>query len=133
MKCHGTCQVLRGLIKDITGHSCETDANNLMTTARTRHVPAQQETIHMIKTLRKEALSGPIAGLSHIRTQWCLADCLTKKSANPQALKDAVRQGILKVVDAHAPFRALVEQKANLKGIFKVLVANSLPSCEFCT
>ena len=116
MKCYGTCQMLRGLIKDITGHSCElhmrTDANNLVTTASTTHVPEQQETIHMIQMLRKEACSGSIADLSHIRTQWCLADCLTKKSANPQALIDAVRQGILKEVDAHPPFRTLVEHKA---------------------
>ena len=119
MKCYGTCQMLRGLIKDITGHSCElhmrTDANNLVTTASTTHVPEQQETIHMIQMLRKEACSGSIADLSHIRTQWCLADCLTKKSANPQALIDAVRQGILKEVDAHPPFRTLVEHKAYLR------------------
>ena len=92
-----------------------TDANNLVTTASTTHVPEQQETIHMIQMLRKEACSGSIADLSHIRTQWCLADCLTKKSANPQALIDAVRQGILKEVDAHPPFRTLVEHKAYLR------------------
>ena len=119
MKCYGTCQMLRGLIKDITGHSCEihmrTDANNVVTTASTTHVPEQQETIHMIQMLRKEACSGSNADLSHIRTQWCLADCLTKKSANPQALIDAVRQGVLKEVDAHPPFRTLVEHKAYLR------------------
>ena len=127
MKCYGTCQMLRGLIKDITGHSCEihmrTDANNLVTTASTTHVPEQQETIHMIQMLRKEACSGSIADLSHIRTQWCLADCLTKKSANPRALIDAVRQGILKEVDAHPPFRTLVEHKAYLSGLGCLLSA----------
>ena len=65
MKCYGTCQVLRGLIKDITGLSSEihmrTDADNLVTTASTTHVPEQQETIHMIQMLRKEACSGSIA------------------------------------------------------------------------
>ena len=94
MKCYGTCQMLRGLIKDITGLSSEihmrTDATSLVTTASTAHVPEQQETIHIIQMLRKEACSGSIADLSHIRTQWCLADCLTKKSANPQNLTDAV-------------------------------------------
>ena len=119
MKCYGTCQMLRGLIKDITGLSSEihmrTDANNLVTTASTTHVPEQQETIHMIQMLRKEACSGSIADLSHIRTQWCLADCLTKKSANPQNLIDAVRCGILKEVDAHPPFRSLLEHKAYLR------------------
>ena len=77
MKCFGTCRMLRGLIKDFTGHSCEihlrTDANNLVTTPSATHIPEQQETIHMIRL--------------YIRTQGCLADCLTKtqKSANPQA------------------------------------------------
>ena len=56
--------------------------------------------------------SGSIADLSHIRTQWCLADCLTKKSANPQNRIDAVRQGVLKEVDAHPPFRSLLVHKA---------------------
>ena len=97
--------MLRGLIKDIIGLSSEihmrTDANNLVATAGTTHVPEQQETIHMIQMLRKEACSGSITDLSHIRTQWCLADCLNKKSANPQNLIDAVRQGVLKEVDAH--------------------------------
>ena len=119
MKCYGTCQMLRGLIKDITGLSSEihmrADANNLVTTASTTHVPEQQETIHMIQMLRKEACSGSVADLSHIRTQWCLADCLTKKSANPQNLFDAVRQGVLKEVDAHPPFRSLLEHKAYLR------------------
>ena len=85
---------------DITGHSCEihmkTDANNLVGTASATHVPEQQETIHRIHMLRKEACSGSIADLSHIRTPWCLAGCLTKKSANPQALIDAARPGVLK-------------------------------------
>ena len=65
MKCYGTCQILRGLIKDIGGLSSEihmrTDANNLVTTASTTHVPEQQETIHMIQMFRKEACSGSIA------------------------------------------------------------------------
>ena len=111
--------MLGGLIKDITGLSSEihmrTDANNLVTTASTTHVPEQQETIHMIQMLRKEACSGSIAALSHIRTQWCLADCLTKKSANPQNLFGAVRQGVLKEVDARPPFRSLLEHKAYLR------------------
>ena len=74
--------MLRGLIKGITGHSCEihmrADANNLVTTASATHIPEQQETMHMIQMLREEACSGSIADLSHIRTRWCLAECLTK-------------------------------------------------------
>ena len=40
---------------------------------------------------------------------------MTKKSANPQNLIDAVRQGVLKEVDAHPPFRSLLEHKAYLR------------------
>ena len=117
MKCYGTCQMLRGLIKDITGLSSDmrTDANNLVTTASTTHVPEQQETIHMIQMLRKEACSGSIADLSHIRLSGVWLIVLTKKSANPQNLIDAVRQGTLKEVDAHPPFRSLLEHKAYLR------------------
>ena len=56
--------MLRGLIKDISGLSSEihmrTDANNLVTTASTTHVPEQQETIHMIKCLGKKHVQGPL-------------------------------------------------------------------------
>ena len=38
----------------------------------------------MIQMLRKEACSGAIADLSHVRTEHCLSDSLTKKSANPK-------------------------------------------------
>ena len=69
----------------------------------------------MIQIPRKEACSGSIADLLHIRTQWCLAECLTKKSANPPNLIDAVRQGFLKEVDAHPPSRSLLEHKAYLR------------------
>ena len=52
MKCYGTCQFLRGLWMDISGTAAEihmrTDANNLVTTASTTHLPEQKETIHMI-------------------------------------------------------------------------------------
>ena len=40
---------------------------------------------------------------------------MAKKSANPQNLIDAVRQGVLKEVDAHPPFRSLLEHKAYLR------------------
>ena len=43
MKCFGTCQMLRGLRKDISGMDAEihmrTDANNLVSTASTTHSP----------------------------------------------------------------------------------------------
>ena len=70
MKCFGTCQFLRGLWMDISGEAAEvhmrTDANNLVTTATTTHLPEQKETIHMINQLRTEASSGAIDDLSLI-------------------------------------------------------------------
>ena len=118
MKCFGTCQMLRGLWKDMTGLDAEihirTDANNLVTTASTTHAPEQQETTHMVQMLRKEACSGAISDLSHVRTEFCLPDSLTKKSANPRQLIESVRTGWLKEIDVHPPFRALLEHKAFL-------------------
>jgi hypothetical protein len=53
MKCYGTWQLLRGLWMDTSGEAApihmRTDANNLVTTAATTHLPAQKETIHMIQ------------------------------------------------------------------------------------
>ena len=60
----------------------------------------------MIELLTKEACSGPIANLLDIRTHWCLAGSLTKSAS-----LNGERQGILKGVDAHPPFRTLVEHK----------------------
>ena len=71
------------LTGDILPIHLRTDANNLVTTAGSTHVPEQQETIHMIQMLRKEASSGMIDDLAHVRTAHCLADCLTKSSAKP--------------------------------------------------
>ena len=113
LKCFGTTQMLRGLWKDTTGQDAEihmrTDANNLVSTASTTHIPEQQETIHTIQMLRKETCSGAIADLSHVRTEHCLADSLTKKTANPKALLEAVGTGWLKQIDAHPPFRSLLD------------------------
>ena len=89
-----------------------TDANNLVTTAHTTHLPEQQETIHMIQMLRKEAVSGSIEDLGHIRTHNMLADCLTKNSAKPDVLIQAVDTGILPDVDASPSFRSLLKHKA---------------------
>jgi len=52
MKCFGTCQFLRGLWMDISGSAAEvhmrTDANNLVTTASTTHLPEQKETMPLM-------------------------------------------------------------------------------------
>ena len=90
---------------DISGQAAEihmrTDANNLVTTASTTHLPEQKETIHMIQMLRKEACSGAIDDLAHVGTENCLSDCLTKHSAKPDALIRAVEYGTLPSVDTH--------------------------------
>ena len=68
-----------------------TNAKNLVTTARTIHLPEQKETIHMISMLRKEACSGSIHDLAHVSTQNRLADCLSKASAKADNLITAVK------------------------------------------
>ena len=55
MKCFGSCRFLRGLWMDICGEIANIrmriDAKNLVSTARTMHLPEQKETIHMISML----------------------------------------------------------------------------------
>ena len=50
MKCFGSGQFLCGLWMDISGEVADihmrTDAKNLVTTARTIHLPEQKETMH---------------------------------------------------------------------------------------
>ena len=100
---------------DIFGAPAElnmrTDANNLVTTASTTHLPEQKETIHMINQLRHEACSGSIDDLAHVVSEDCLSDCLTKASAKPQALVKTVDTGVLPNVDKHPPFRELMKNK----------------------
>ena len=62
--------------------------------------------------LRKEACSGQIEDLAHVVSADCLADCLTKSSAKPEALISAVDAGTLPQVDVHPEFRALLKLKA---------------------
>ena len=116
MKCYGTCQFLRGLWMDMCGEASgihmRTDANNLVTTASTTHSPEQRETIHMIQMLRREACSGSIEDLAHVRTEYCLADCFTKASAKPDALVKAVETGVLPQIDCHPLFRSSIPHKA---------------------
>ena len=118
MKCFGTCLFLKGLWRDLSGETAllhlRSDANNLVTTARTTHLPEQRETIHLISMLRKEACSGSIDDLAHVRSEDCLADCLTKASCKPDALIKAVETGHMPGTDAHPPFRDLIQHKAYL-------------------
>ena len=98
---------------DITGEAAllhmRTDANNLVTTASTTHLPEQKETIHMINQLRHEALSGSIDDLAHVVSADCLSDCLTKNSAKADALIKAVNDGYLPNADKHMPFREMMK------------------------
>ena len=115
MKCFGTCQFLRGLWMDMSGEPAEvhmrTDANNLVTTAQTTHLPEQKETIHMINQLRTEASSGAIDDLAHVVTADMLGDCLTKATIKPDNLIEAIETGVLPNVDKHPPFRELMRGK----------------------
>jgi hypothetical protein len=107
-----------GLWADVSGQRAQihmrTDAHNLATTASTTHSPEQKETIHMIQMLRRETCSGSIDDLAHVRTAECLSDCLTKHSAKPDALIDAVDKRILPKADTHPDFRSMMEHKAYL-------------------
>ena len=116
LKCFGSSQFLSGLWMDLSGEVANihmrTDAKNLVTTARTTHLPEQEEAIHMISMLRKEACSGNIHDLAHIPTQHCLADCLSKASAKADNLISARKTVRLLDVDIHPDFRTLMEHKA---------------------
>ena len=61
MKCFGSCQFLRGLWMDISSEVAHIhmriDVKNLVTTARTIHLPEQKETIHIISMLREKDFS----------------------------------------------------------------------------
>ena len=89
-----------------------TDANNLVTTASTTHQPEQKESMHLM--LRKESNSGQMHDLSHVRSEFCLADCLTKHSAQADTLIEAINTGYLFQVDCHPPFRTMIKSKAFL-------------------
>ena len=114
----GNAQFIRGLYMDLTGDALDihirTDANNLVTTARTTHLPEQKDTIHMISMLRKEASSGNLHDLAHVTTDFMLADSLTKASAKADQLISTIETGILKSVDMRPSFRTLLQHKAYL-------------------
>ena len=92
----------------------KTDANNLVTTARTTHQPEQKETIHLIQMLRRESNPGAIDDLAHVVSAQCLSDALTQHAAKADELIRAVETGTLRMVDVHPPFRTLLRHKAYL-------------------
>ena len=125
---------------DISGVAADihirTDANNLVTTASTTHLPEQKETIHMINQLRTEACSGAIDDLAHVVSADCLSDCLTKASARPDALIKTVNTGVLPNCDRNPPFRKMMENKHKAYGVTDWLIAwlaQNLPYAETFT
>ena len=68
----------------------------------------------MIQMLRKEACSGSIDDLAHVRTEVCLSDCLTKASAKAHNLGLPGETSVLPDVDMHPSFRTLMQHKAFL-------------------
>ena len=64
----GTCLFLRALWADISGEivpiHIRMDANNLVTTAQTTHLPEQKETHHLIQMIRHESNTGHLDDLS---------------------------------------------------------------------
>ena len=116
MKCFGTCLFMRALWVDVSGDilpiHIRTDANNLVTTAQTTHLPEQKETHHLIQMLRHESNTGQLEDLAHIASEYCLADPLTKSTAKPDQLVKSIETGILEQVDNHPPFRTLLKHKA---------------------
>ena len=64
-----------------------TDAEDLVTTARTIHLPERKETISNDFHVARGSLFRKYShDLAHIPTQNCLADCLTKSSAKADNL-----------------------------------------------
>ena len=131
MRCFGTCLFLRALWADVSGQilpiHLRTDANNLVTTAQTTHLPEQKETHHLIQMLRHEGNTGNIDDLSHVASEFCLADPLTKHTAKPDELVRSIETGTLRQVDVHPPFRTLVKHKA----FITEWVINNLPDPQF--
>ena len=131
MRCFGTCLFLRALWADVSGQilpiHLRTDANNLVTTAQTTHLPEQKETHHLIQMLRHESNTGNIDDLSHVASEFCLADPLTKHTAKPDELVRSIETGTLRQVDVHPPFRTLVKHKA----FIAEWVINNLPDPQF--
>ena len=99
------------ITSEVSDIHMRTDANNLVTTAATTHLPEQKETIHMITQLRHEALSGSIHDLAHVVTSDMFADCLTKSSARPDNLIKAVMTGILVNADKQPNFREMMKHR----------------------
>ncbi len=69
LRVFGTGQFLKLPWVDISGCACplelRTDADILVTTARTTHAPEQKETTHMVDVVRRETSTGAIEDVAH--------------------------------------------------------------------
>ena len=66
----------------------------------------------MIQMLRHESNTGQLHDLSHVTSEYCLADPLTKHSAKPDQLVFSIETGQIVNADMHPPFRTLIKHKA---------------------
>ena len=58
--------------------------------------------------LRHESNSGQLDDeFSHIASEYCLADPLTKSSSKPDQLVKTIETGVMENVDVHPQFRSL--------------------------
>ena len=64
--------------------------------------------------LRHESNTGQLDDPSHIASEYCLADPLTKSSAKPDQIVKTIETGGMENVDVHPPFRSLLKHKAFL-------------------
>ena len=108
MKCFGTCAFLRGLWADCSGDvlpiHIRTDANNFVIADQTAHLPEQKETHHPRQMMRHESNTGQLHDLSHVTSEYCLADPPAKHSAKPDQVIKSVETGTLEAVDMNQGF-----------------------------
>ena len=102
MKCYGACQMLRSLVKDVTGHSCKIHYT----------CPWKKRPYTWYRCWGRKCVQDRLQIFHIFVHNGVLQTASLRSQQKPQALIDAVRQGILKEVDAHPPFRSLFEHRA---------------------
>lgn len=71
--------------------------------------------------LRHESNSGHLDDRTHIASEYCLADPLTKHTAKPDQLHLSITTGGLDQVDVHPPFRSLLKHRhSSPLGLLKI-------------
>ena len=67
--------------------------------------------------LRHESNTGQLDDLSHIASEYCLADPLTKSSAKPDQLVKTIETGVMENVDVHPPFSFIAQTQGILESM----------------